>query len=336
MAGRIRTAQGQVAEISGGIEKKLPSMKPVLPADIDIEALAVPPRDTVIAHRDDVRDWAQRQGEMKQRFTETCNDQERDQKALERRVRDEGVVGPGAVEEARGYRDTLWDLIKARYIVCSEIPAEEAQVSAAALEDIPASFEGAVEQADGIADRRFDKAQAAGELAVLADNIAGHETRIGQLEADLAALKVEGEQLDQDWQTLWADVPIEALAPDVMLAWLETRDGVVALIGRGRDARRQLEDSRKEEQEGIVQLRAALTKVGWDAEDIEANKLRVMVERADAYRREQEAKAEKIAEMREAVRTAKSEVARRQGELERAGGGAEALAGRMGHGGCRD
>ena len=43
-----------------------------------------------------------------------------------------------------------------------------------------------------------------------------------------------------------------------------------------------------------------------------------MVERADAYRREQEAKAEKIAEMREAVRTAKSEVARRQGELERA------------------
>ena len=92
----------------------------------------------------------------------------------------------------------------------------------------------------------------------------------------------------------------------------------MALIGRGRDARRQLEDSRKKEQEGIAQLRVALTKVGWDAEDIEANKLRVMVERADAYRREQEAKAEKIAGMREAVRTAKSEVARRQGELERA------------------
>ena len=204
VVGRIRMAQGQVAEISGGIKKKLQSMKPVLPGGTDIEALAVPPRDTVIAHRDDVRNWAQRQGETKQRLTEARNDLERDQKALERRERDEGVVGPGAVEEARGYRDTLWDLVKARYIACSEIPAEVAQAYAEALEDLPASLEGAVEQADSIADRRFDKAQAAGELAVLAHNIAGHETRIGQLEADEAALKVEGEQLDQAWHALWA------------------------------------------------------------------------------------------------------------------------------------
>ena len=318
VAGRIRMAQGQVAEISGGIEKKPRSMKPVLSAGSDIEALAVPPRDTVIAHRDDVRNWAQRQGEMKQRLTEALNDLERDQKALERRARDEGVVGPGAVEEARGYRDTLWDLVKARYIACSEIPAEEAQAYAEALKDLPASFEGAVEQADSIADRRFDKAQAAGELAVLAHNIAGHETRIGQLEADEAALKADGEQLDQAWHALWTEVPIEVLAPDVMLAWLEAREDVVTLIGRERDVQRQLGDSRREEQEAIAQVHAALTKVGWDAEEIEANELRVMVERADGYRRDQEAKAEKIVEMREAVRTAKSEMARRQGVLERA------------------
>ena len=108
MAGRIRTAEGQVAEIAGGIEKKLRSMKPVMPAGTDIEALPVPPRDTIIAHRDDVRKWAQRDGDTKQRLTEARNHLERDQAALERRVRDEGVVAPGAVEEARGYRDTLW------------------------------------------------------------------------------------------------------------------------------------------------------------------------------------------------------------------------------------
>ena len=318
VAGRIRAAQGQVAEICGGMEKKLRSMKPVLPEGTDIEALAVPPRDTVIAHRDDVRNWAQRQGETKQRLTEARNDLERDQKALERRVRDEGVVGPGVVEEARGYRDTLWGLVKARYIACSQTSAEEAQVYAEALEDLPASLEGAVEQADSIADQRFDKAQAAGELAVLAHNIAGHETRIGQLEAHEEALKAEEEQLDHAWHALWAEMPIEVLAPDVMLAWLEAREDVVTLIGRERDIQRQLGDSKREEQEAVAQVHAALTKVGWDAAEIEANTLRVMVERADAVRREQEAKAEKIVEMREAVRTAKSEVARRQGELERA------------------
>jgi uncharacterized protein YhaN len=318
VAGRIRTAQGQVAGISGEIEKKMRSLKPALLKDAEIEALSVPPRDTVVAHRDDVRNWAQRQGETKQRLTEARNNLERDQKALERRVRDEGVVAPGAVEEARGYRDTLWELVKARYIARLEIPVEEAQAYAEALEDLPASLEGAVEQADGIADRRFDKAQASGELAVLAHNIAGHETRIGQLVADEAALKAEGEQLDQAWQALWAEVPIEVLAPDAMLAWLEAREDIVMLIGHQREAQRQLDDSKREEQEAIAQVHAALTKLGWDAEEIKADTLRVMVERADTYRREQVAKAEKIAETREAVRTAKSEVARRQGELQKA------------------
>ena len=318
VAGRIRTAKGQVADVSEEFERKLRSMKPALPAGTDIEELAVPPRDAIIAHRDDVRNWAQRQGETKQRLTEVRNELERDQEALERRVQDEGIVGPGVVEEARGYRDTLWDLVKARYIACSEIPAEKAQAYAEALEDLPASLEGAVEQADSIADRRFDKAQAAGELAVLAHNIAGHETRIGQLEADEAALKGEGEKLDQAWLVLWAEVPIEVLAPDVMLEWLEANEGVVTLIGRGRDVRRQLGDSRREEQEAIAQVRGALTKVGRDPEEIDASELRVLVERADAHRREQEAKAEKIVEMREAVRTARSELSRRQGELEEA------------------
>ncbi len=318
VAGRIRTAQAQVAEISGGIEKKVRSLKPALPSGADIEVLAVPPKDTVVAHRDDMRNWAQRQGETKPRLTGARNDLERDQKALERRVRDEGVIAPGAVEEARGYRDTLWELVKARYIARSEIPAEEAQAYAEALEDLPGSLEGAVEQADNIADRRFDKAQAAGELAVLARNIAGHETRIEQLEADESALKAEGVQLEQAWQALWAEVPVEVLAPDTMLVWLEVREDIVTQIGREREVQRLLDDSRREEQEGIGQIHAALTKLGWDAEEIKADTLRVMVERADAYRREQEAKAEKIVEMREAVRTAKSEVARRQGDLEKA------------------
>ncbi len=318
VAGRIRTAQVRVAGISEEVEKKVRSLKPALPAGAEVEALAVPPRDTVVAHRDNVRDWEGRRGKTKQRLTEMRNNLEGNQKELERRVQDEGIVAPGAVEEARGYRDTLWALAKTRYIERSEIPAEEARAYAEALEDLPASLEGAVEQADNIADRRFDKAEAAGELVVLERNIAGHEAQIAKLEADEAALKAEEEQLDQAWRALWSEVPIEVLAPDAMLAWLEAREGIVTLIGREREAQRQLEASRREEQEASAQVHAALTNLGWDAGETEADTLRVKVERADMYRREQEAKAEKIVETREAVRAAKSEVARRQGELEKA------------------
>ena len=318
VASRIRTAEGQVAEINEAIDRKLRSMKPVVLESIDMEALALPPRDTVVAHRDDLREWTKRHTETKHRLKEARNDLERDKDALARRIRDEGVVVSDEVDEARAYRDALWNLVKARYISDSEIPAEEAKAYAEALEDLPASLEGAVTQADSLADRRFGKAKAAGELGILAHNIAGQETRTRQLAEEEASLTAEGEKLDQRWGALWADVPIEVLAPDVMLPWLDARNDVVAQMGRERGVQRQLQDSRREEQEAIALVREALTKVGWEADEMEAIELRVIVERADAYRREHETKAEKILEMRETVRTAKSGVAQRKNELETA------------------
>ena len=318
VADRICREQRQVTEISCEIDKKVRLLRPALPAGTDIEALAVPPRDMVVAHRDDVRDWARRQGETKQQLTEARNHLERDQKALERRVRYEGVMGLGAVEEARSDRGALWDLVKAQYITRLKISSEDQQAYAEALDDLPASFEGAVAQADIVADRRFDKAKAAAELVLLERKIAGHKTHISQLEVSKAELKVEGERQDQKWQELWAELPIELLAPDVMLVWLEARREVVTLIGREREMQCQLDNSRREEQKAIAQVHAELTKLGWDSGDIMGDSLGVVVKMADAYRQKQEVKAQKIVDMCEAVQTAKSKVARRQGELERA------------------
>ena len=318
VTGRIRATQGKLADITESIAVRLRSMTPFLPASTNLETLALPPRDTVVAHRDDVRNWASRQKETKKQLTDVRTILERDQEALELRERDEGAVSPDAVRKARSYRDTLWNMIKTLYIERSEIPTESAQDHAEALQDLPASLEGAVERADSIADRRFDKAHAAGEVAVLARNITGHKTQIRQLKAKEESLKAEGERLDQAWQALWAEVPIEALPPDVMLAWLEARGDLMTLFERKRAAQRQLTESKNEEREAIAQVRTALTKVGLDPQDTEANELRVLVELADSYRREQEAKTERIVQMGEAVRAANSEVARRQNEVEQA------------------
>ena len=318
VASRIRMAQGQVDEVSEQIERKIQALKPSLPNDADIEALAVPPQETVVVHRDDARDWRERHRNTMQRLTDALNALERGQKALERRVRDKGVVAPGAVEDARAHRDILWGLVKIRYIQGSEIPAEEAQVYADALEDLPTSFEGAVQQADSVVDRRFDKAQAAGELAVLAGNIAEQEALIEQLEAEDLALKGEGERLDQTWRSMWGDVPIEVPAPDAMLAWLSARDDIVTLIQRQREAQRQLADCRTEEKEAIALVQAELIKLGWDAEEIKADALRVMVEKADGFRRDQETKADRLDEARKAVRTAEAGLSRRRADSERA------------------
>ena len=173
------------------------------------------------------RDWRERRRDLTQRLADARNALDRDRKAYERRVNDEGAIAPRALEEARAERDILWELVKVRYVQSREIPEEEAQAHADMLDDLPASFEAAVGQADGVADRRFDNAQAAGELAVLARNIAEQETLIEQLEAKNAALMSEGKQLGQAWRSIWKDVPIEVPSPDAMLAWLNTRNDIV-------------------------------------------------------------------------------------------------------------
>ena len=277
VASRIRSAQGRVQEASEQIGRVIKSLKPPLPDDTDIETLPVPLRATVEEHRDRVRDWTQRQREAKQRLADSRNALECDQKALERQVRDEGVVAPDVLEEARARRDDLWELVKLQYVERSPIPQEKAQSYAAELEYLPSAFEGAVREADILADQRFDKAEEAGGLAELARNIAEKETFIAQLAAQEAVLKDEGDQLGQVWLTLWADVPIEVLAPEAMLVWLGTRDDVVTAIGQQRQAQRQLDNYRDEEREASAQIVAELAaldvgpgKMPWCTTPIEA------------------------------------------------------------------
>ena len=318
VASRIRSAQGRVQEASEQIGRVGKSLKPPLPDDTDIETLPVPPRATVQEHRDLVRDWTQRQREAKQRLADSRNALERDQKDLERRVRNERVVAPEALEEARARRDDLWKLVKLQYVERTPIPPEETQASAAELEYLPSAFEGAVREADTVADRRFDKAEEAGGLAELARSMGEQKTLIAQLVAQEAALKDEGDQLDQVWMTLWADVPIKVLAPEAMLVWLGTRDDIVAVIGQQREAQRQLDTCRDEEREASAQVVAELAALDVDPGKMQTDSLRVVIEWAETFQRDQEAKAGRLGEMREAIQGARADVKRRQLELQQA------------------
>ena len=93
-------------------------------------------------------------------------------------------------------------------------PPEETEAYAAELEYLPSAFEGAVREADTVADRRFDKAEEAGGLAELDRSMAEQKTFIAQQVAQEVALKDEGNQSDQVWLTLWADIPIKVLEPE--------------------------------------------------------------------------------------------------------------------------
>ena len=305
VASRIRVAENRVQETSEQIERAVKFLNPSVPDDLDIEVLRVPLRVTVEEHRSLVRDLTHRQRTVEERLVDSLNQLERDQRALERRIRDEGLVAPDALETARSYRDNLWELITLKYFEGSQIPSEKVRDYSAELEHLPSAFEEAIQEADSVSDRRFERAEETGALAELARNMAEQQTVIAQMEAQVAILKDEGDQLNKVWLSLWEDIPVVVLEPEVMLAWLDAHDGIVTTIRQRREMRGQLDACKAEEQEASARVMAELAVLSVDTSELQSDSLRVVIEWAETFQRKQEDKADRLEEMREAVRVAK-------------------------------
>ena len=79
-----------------------------------------------------------------------------------------------------------------------------------------------------------------------------------------------------------------------MLVWLGTRADILAAIGRQREAQRQLDTCRDEEREASAQVVAEVAALDVGTDKIQTDSLRVVIEWAEVFQREQEAKARTI------------------------------------------
>lgn len=318
ISGRIRSTEEQREQISDQIKTKYSTMTPALPPNTDLESLVVPSKDTVVSYRDDMRNLTVRKSEIKRDRSATCNDLEDLQQKLEHRERDEGLEKLETVKNVRRYRDGMWNLVKTRYITHSEITVAETKTYAKELENLPTSFEEAVESADGVADQHIDKATVLGELRGIENQISTLKTRINQLDTEENERQIEQDKLEKEWRKIWAKVPCKIQSPNDMLTWMEMRDEIIGLSGRERDFLVQLNISKEEEQKAFSQIHAALKSVGWNADDFEGKELPIIVKLADAYLNDQRGKSEKLKELRSEVRQRTSEEKMRKREIETA------------------
>ena len=316
-AANIRAAEFQLNAISKEIENKLHSLKPALNNHKDIDSLVLPTTDTVISYRDKFGDLYKEQSETNRNLNELSNELAQVRTTLAHRIDNEGALEPDALKASRHERDALWDLIVAHYIERSDASAELLRNYVKNVEDLPAAYTEAVNKVDTITDQRFDQAQTAAELLVLSRNIASLEVRVEQSNSTKNELKSEAERLTNSWQALWSEVPLEGSlgVPDLMLKWLETLTSVATLRHREQDHHLSIDASSAEEQEAITLMRSALREAGEDNDTADINNLRILIERADEYLHKQEARTEKIKDMREGVRELTLEVERRQRNL---------------------
>lgn len=318
IASRINSVQTESREAKAAIERRLKSLRPLIEEEQKLSSITVPARDAIQNHRDVRRNADQRIKTCRERIRAAEQEVTRHSKAHDRLARDEDAVAPKDVADARELRDSGWSLIRRRYVDSVSIPEAEIHAFSGAEGDLVKTYEAAITTADTLADRRFDKAQAAAQIALTSRQIAEQKELLEGLREEEGALDEESSKLDSAWKALWPGAPFEPLEPDLMLEWLGARNDILEAIARRDAAARQLGALREEESGAKTRVLAELAAVTGKPGVFDDQPLRIVVDAAAAVQAQHEKDAAGRRQLEERLRKMKVDAGRKAAALEAA------------------
>ena len=318
IASWIQTAETETREAKAAIERRLKSLKPLIDEEQALASTPVPTRDTIQNHRDDRRDADQRMQACRERIRTAEQELARHRKAHERLVHDEDAVAPKDVADTRELRDSGWSLIRRRFVEGVSVPDDEIRVFTGTEADLTNTYETAVTAADTLADRRFDNAQAAAQIAVTARQIAEQQELLEELREEEGVLAEESLALESAWKEMWGEASFAPLGPDLMLEWHTSRNEILEAIEHREAADRQLEALREEESKTKARILAELTAVTAKPGAHIDQPLRIVMEAATAVQSQHENDASNRRQSEERLRKMKADAVRKATALETA------------------
>jgi uncharacterized protein YhaN len=318
IASRINAAEGEIRETGAIIQRRLKSLNPQVAVEETLASILIPSRDTVQNHRDDARSADQQMQVCRERVRTAEQELARHGKAHERLARDEDAVAPKDVVDAREVRNAGWSLIRRRYVEGATVADDEIRAFTGAETDLPVAYEAAIGTADALADRRFENARAAAQIAITSRQIAEQQELLEGLRDQEQKLAEERQTLESSWQKMWNEAPFQPLAPNLMLDWLTSRNEVQEAVARREGAERQLEALRSEEAEAKVRVLTELLAVAAAGPALDDQPLRVVMEGAAAVQIRHETNATNRRQSEDRLRKMKAEAERKRKALETA------------------
>jgi uncharacterized protein YhaN len=318
IAARISAAGDDAKEAQAAVERSLRSLTPPVADEETLASIPVPPTDTVERHRETRRNLDERQRACSERIRSAEQELVRHEKARERIARTEDAVSPEELSSMREHRDAGWALVRRRYVDGVSVDEEEVRAFTGADSDLVHAYEVAVGDADALADRRFDKTEAAARLVMTSRQIAEQRELLDGLRGEETVLALESQNMDAAWREMWRGAPFEPLTPDAMLEWFATRTAVLDGVGRRTLAERQVATLRREESEAKDRLLAELAVLGVDAGPAKDEPLRVVLEMCAGIQRKHEREADARRRLEESSRKAAADTERKRTALEKA------------------
>ncbi|MGL3107261.1 AAA family ATPase [Bradyrhizobium sp. BR 1432] len=317
IAGRIANSKREEQEARTGIVRLLKALRPAVTDAAALESMSVPLLVSVEAHRDACRSLDQRQQTCREQIRNAERERGRRQKALERIVADEHVVTADELERLRGRRDTGWSIIRRRHVE-GVLVSEDEMAAFGPSDALARDFGAAMRDADSAADQRFERADAAAQLAVIGRQISEQDDLLESLGVEELSLAQERTSLDAAWAALWSGSTIAPQDPDVMIEWLRTRTEILDVNARLSAAERHTAAWQQREGESKSVVLAELEALGVSTTSFAAQPLHLVIETAAAQERRHENAAKTARDLDNAHRKATGMVARKRKDLDRA------------------
>ena len=279
LPGQIANSSRDEQEARIAVDRALKTLRPAVADSAVLETMPVPPLASVEEHRNACRSLEQRQQTCRERIRHTEQQRAQHRKAHERIVADEHVVAADELERLRGRRDAGWSIIRRRHVDGIAIPEDELaafSLSGALAEE----FETAIRVADAAADRRFEHADAAAQLAVIGRQISEQDGLLASLGLDEKVLAEERTALDVAWAELWSGISVASQDSDVMIEWLRTRSEIMDLISGLGAAERRTAACKQREAEAKHLVLAELDALGNSTSSVAGQPLNLIVEAA--------------------------------------------------------
>jgi uncharacterized protein YhaN len=207
-----------------------------------------------------------------------------------RHLEDRGEVPTNAhLENSRSRRELGWTAVKRRWLKGEpDAAAETGFLSGAGSgQELDTAYEGAVQDADHIADRLRADADLVQKKALWLEQIARSDKKLQQARNAIEQAGTGRRNLDEEWRSLWAPTGIEPRTPVEMLDWLEARRDVVDALRNAGGFRRDLAETEAQLRSWQEALEAALASLQANATGSLAeliHEARNIVERADDTR----------------------------------------------------
>ena len=315
---RIRAAGRDLKDRQLAIEKTLKPLRPEVAGETALAEMPAPPRGVVQEHRDSVHALDEDLRSCIERIRAAEKECAQRRKAHDEIARDGDVVSSEELAQAREKRELGWTLARRHYVDGGMVTKEEIAAFSGGILGLPEAYEVAAAAADRLADRRFENAQAVGELAAIARQIEDQKEQTKSLDEERNYVECQKRDLELKWMELWEDAPFEPLAPDHMLSWLDARNGVLEMIDRRDRTRSEVAALQDEETDARTPMLVELAALNEEIEGLRDQPLRVVLEAAAAVQQRHEKCAEDRRALEVSIRKLDGDQDRKKAVLEKA------------------